>query len=91
MLPRHRLVRLDRRAVLNLLPGQLYPQDFSVVMETAKGMGREKHLPPRQPRARVRDQITDRPVLVVKIKILHMADVAIRCAEFVPVQLFDAL
>ena len=85
ILPRHRLVRLNRRTVLNLFPGQIHAQDFSGVMQAAKGMGREQHLPPRQPVARVRDHITHRPVLIVKIKILHMADFAIRRAEFVSV------
>ena len=53
------------------------------MMQAADGMGREQHLPIHQPRACVHDQITHRQVPVVKIKILHMADVAIRRAEFV--------
>ena len=86
VLSRHRLVRLNRRAVLNLFPGQIHEQELSGLMETAEGMGRDEHLPPRQPGTRVRDHITNRPVLIVKIEILHMADFAIRRAEFVSVQ-----
>jgi hypothetical protein len=47
-------------------------------------MGREEHLPPRQPGTRVGDQIPNRPVLVIKIEIVDMADFAIQRSEFVP-------
>jgi hypothetical protein len=60
-------------------------------METAKDMGRKEHLSPRQPRACVRNHITNGPVPVVKIEILHVADFAIGRTEFADVQFFNAL
>ena len=83
-------MRLNRRAVLNLFPGQIHEQDFSGLIKTAEGMGRDEHLAPRQPGTCVRDHVTNHPVLIVKIEILHMADFAIRRTEFVSVKLFNA-
>ena len=53
-------------------------------------MGRDEHLAPRQPGPGIGDQITNCPVLIVKIKILYVADFAIGRLEFVSVKLVDA-
>src|ERR1035437_2289858 len=44
VLSRHRFMRLNRRAVLNLFAGQIHEQELSGLMETAEGMGRDEHL-----------------------------------------------
>jgi hypothetical protein len=43
----HRLVRLNRRTVFDLLASQIHEQDFSVLMEAAESMGSEEHHAPR--------------------------------------------
>ena len=85
VLARHRLMHLNRRAVLNLLAGQLHEHGFAGRIDAAECVRRKQHLPPRQPVARIRDDITHRPSMIVKIKIFHLPDVAIRRAEFASV------
>jgi hypothetical protein len=80
-------VRIDRRAALDLLPGQVHAQDFSGLLDVANRMRREDHLTPWQPGTRIRDQIANRPVLILKIEVFDVADVAISRTELVSVQL----
>ena len=48
-------------------------------------MRRNQHRAACQPSARIHYQITDRPVLIVKIEILYLADFTIRRTEFISV------
>jgi hypothetical protein len=54
-------------------------------------MGREEHLASRQPRSGVGDEVAYQPSLVVKVKVFHVADVAVRGAEFLSVEQLDIL
>ena len=85
VLPGHGLVQFYRRTGLDLFPGEVDGQNFDGLMETAEGVGREEHLTSRQPGTGVGNHIPHRPVLVIKIKILHLADFAVQCPEFVSV------
>lgn len=89
ILSRHRFVRVDGRAVLDLVAGQVDEEGFAGVMKFAKGVGREQHFTPRQPGTGVGDQVAHHPVLVVEIEVLHVADFAIRGSEFIAVELFE--
>ena len=59
-------------------------------MMVGKNMRRNQYQASRQPRAGVHDHVTNRPVLVVEVEVLNVADFAIGGSEFVSVQLFDA-
>ena len=87
----NRAVRLDRWAVLNLLFFQIYMQRLFDLVPLPKSVGREQNQTAGQPRSRIHDLETNRPALLVKIEILHMAYVAIQRGEFVAVEFFDIL
>jgi hypothetical protein len=87
----HGLVRLNRRTVFDLLPSQIHEQDFSALMEAAESMGSEEHHAPQYPGTSVHDNIPNSPVLIVKIKVLHVAYFAIQRVEYFIVKLFNTL
>src|ERR1019366_5236605 len=89
VLSRYWLVRLNRRAVLNLLSGQVHQKEFSGLVEITEDLGRDEHLSPWQPGTCIGDHITNGPGMIVKIEVFHVADFAIRRTEFVSVKLFN--
>ena len=76
-------MRVDRRAVLDLLPRQADLQHFLALVKKAEGIRGEQHLSARQPRARIGHQVAERPCFVIEIEVLDLADVAIGRGKFV--------
>src|SRR5665213_3322863 len=90
VLPRHRFMRFNQRTVFNLLSSEVNKQNPSTLIKGAESMGRDQHQAPRHPGTSVSDQITNRPALIIEIKVFHMADFAIRRSKIVFVMLIDA-
>ena len=61
-----RLMRLNRRAVLNLFSGQLHQHGFAGRIDAAERVRRNQHLLPRQPVSGVRDDIRTAQVRSLK-------------------------
>src|SRR6266508_731337 len=69
-------IGVDRRAVLDLILRQrrLQPRGTG---DRAEREGRDEHLPAGQPRAGLDDVVANRPRVVVEVKVLRAADVAV--------------
>ena len=84
-------MRLNRWTILDLHLAQIDVRCLFILVELAKSVRREQDKSPRQPGRRIRYGVANDPDVVVKVKVLDVADVAIQGGEFVAVQIVGVL
>ena len=81
MLARHRLVRGDIGAILNLLLSQRHIQAPGLPVHLEHGDGRDQHLPAAQPAGGVYRKVADGPGLIVEVQLIYGSKLAVRRSD----------
>jgi hypothetical protein len=94
---RDRTVQVNGWTLFDLLASEVHMQDVIVgglcrlKCIGSERMGWEEHLAPSKPVSGVSDKVTYHPCPVVKVKILHVADMTVNRTEFLSVEPLDIL
>jgi hypothetical protein len=83
VLTRDWFVGIQGWTVLNLLSGQVHRDDLVILAGRVQRVRRNENPPAAQPTARISNEISNRPTLVIEVELFDLADLSIAGAQFV--------
>ena len=81
MLTRDRFVGFGGRRLADLLTRQAGGDRVALPVHFGQGPRRDEHLALHEPGAGIHDEVARNPVLIIKVKLTHCADLTVGCGQ----------